>query len=137
MDLLIIFCVFGIEADDSGQWAIIFYIMCLCNKLILWKHNSLIAVQKKPKKINIKLLLCVHDVYKLAANTISRFIEAEASSIFRPSTGFPIILAASFTSRRSSSNLCIHLTIIPSCTSVNCMISLKGCKKIQSTLWKR
>lgn len=52
-------------------------------------------------------------VYRLAANTISLLIMAEASSIFSPSFGSPITRAAFLTSRHVSSNRWIHRTIIP------------------------
>lgn len=52
-------------------------------------------------------------VYRLAANTMSRLIMAEASSILSPSFGSPITRAAFLTSRHVSSNRWIHRTIIP------------------------
>uniref|UniRef100_A0A0K2VJ92 Uncharacterized protein n=1 Tax=Lepeophtheirus salmonis TaxID=72036 RepID=A0A0K2VJ92_LEPSM len=51
----------------------------------------------------------------------------EASSIFCLRMGSPISKsAASFILRITSSSICIVLTIVPSCTSVNLIISEKG-----------
>ena len=52
-------------------------------------------------------------MYRLAAKTMSLFIMADASSIFSPSFGSPMIRAAFLTSRHVSSNRWIHRTIIP------------------------
>lgn len=63
---------------------------------------------------------------------MSLLIICEASSILRYRTGSPMIRAAFLTSRKVSCNLWIHLTMIPSCTSVKPVISAKGCNRQQS-----
>lgn len=62
-------------------------------------------------------------IYKLAANTMSRFIALEAISIFLQRAELPIIAAAFLNSRHVSSNLTMVLTIRPSGTSVSSHMS--------------
>ena len=65
-------------------------------------------------------------MYKLAANTMSRFMALEAASIFLWSAELPIIAAAFLNSRHVSSSLTMVLTISPSGTSVSSQISANG-----------
>jgi len=65
-------------------------------------------------------------IYKLAANTMSRFIALEAISIFLQRAELPIIAAAFLNSRHVSSNLTMVLTIRPSGTSVSSQMSANG-----------
>ena len=65
-------------------------------------------------------------VYKEAAKTMSRLMMTLASSIFWCSTGSPITFDAFRMSRHVSSNLTMHRTMEPSCTSVKSVISANG-----------
>lgn len=71
-------------------------------------------------------------IYKLAANTMSRFIALEAISIFLQRAELPIIAAEFLNSRHVSSNLTMVLTIMPSGTSVSSHMSANGVPCIQS-----
>jgi len=64
--------------------------------------------------------------YKLAANTMSRLIALDATSIFLYSTEFPIIEAAFLNSLHVSSSRTIVLTMSPSDTSVSSHMSANG-----------
>lgn len=77
-------------------------------------------------------------MYKLAANTMSRFMALEAASIFLWSAELPIIAAAFLNSRHVSSSLTIVLTISPSGTSVSAHISANGvpCHRIDGKMMK-
>lgn len=79
-------------------------------------------------QININMFKNDHKpvIYKLAANTMSRFIALEAISIFLQSAELPIIAAAFLNSLHVSSNLTMVLTIRPSGTSVSSHMSANG-----------
>ncbi len=68
----------------------------------------------------------LEETYKLAANTISRLIAFDASSIFLRRVESPMIRAAFRSSRQVSSNRTIVRTIEPSGTSVSSQISANG-----------
>ena len=107
------------------EWYIslsILYIVCY-SWLVLYeviRNTNWLRIQLNTKVSNVREAVCMWN------HLLSRLIFIWASSIFLNNSASPITRAASLTSRHVSSRRVMHLTIVPSATSVKSVICSKG-----------